>query len=66
VFALSLFQGFRSSTMLKRLQKEEAPQEALGIIISRGDRREPEPRFAAFVWGPVPDLELETATTKAA
>ena len=52
--------------MIKRMKKDESPQEPLGIIISAGDRREPEPRFSAFVWGPVPDGELETATTKAA
>ena len=52
--------------MIKRVKKEELPQEAMGIIISGGDRREPEPRFSAFVWGPVPDAELEAATTKAA
>ena len=52
--------------MIKRGQKDETPQEAIGIIISQGDRREPAPRFAAFVWGPVPDAELEPAATKAA
>lgn len=52
--------------MIKRVRKDEPPQEAIGIIISQGDRREPAPRFAAFVWGPVPDDELETAATKAA
>ena len=59
-------QHSRSSAMLKRGQKDETPQEAIGIIISQGDRREPAPRFAAFVWGPVPDADLEPAATKAA
>ena len=52
--------------MLKRVRKDEMPLEPLGIIISRGDNSEPEPRFAAFVWGPVPDAELEATATKAA
>ncbi len=52
--------------MIKRVRKDETPEEPLGIIISRGDNQSPEPRFAAFVWGPVPDAELETAATKAA
>lgn len=52
--------------MIKRARKNEAPVEPLGIIISRGDNSEPEPRFAAFVWGPVPDVEVEAPTTKAA
>ena len=56
--------------MIKRVRKHEMPEGPLGIIISGGDNSEPEPRFAAFVWGPVPDAELEaergTTTTKAA
>lgn len=31
--------------------------EPMGIVISSGQRREPEPRFAAYVWGPVPGVE---------
>ena len=52
--------------MLKRVRKDEMPDEPLGIIISRGDTSEPKPRFAAFVWGPVPEAELEAAANKAA
>lgn len=51
---------------VKRVHKAETATEPLGIIISRGDTKEPQPRFSAFVWGPVPEAELETATTKAA
>lgn len=29
--------------------------EPVGIVISNGSRREDAPRFAAYVWGPVPD-----------
>ena len=31
--------------------------EPIGIVISSGERREPEPRFAAYVWGPVPGVD---------
>jgi hypothetical protein len=31
--------------------------EPIGIVISRGTRNEDAPRFAAYVWGPVPDAE---------
>ena len=56
----------RGLKMIKRVRKDERPEEPLGIIISRGDTSEPEPRFAAFVWGPVPEPEQGNATTKAA
>jgi hypothetical protein len=54
--------------MIKRVQQETIPAEPVGIVISRGDRAEPAPRFVAFVWGPAPEdeAELETTTTKAA
>lgn len=32
--------------------------EAIGIVISNGARHEDAPRFAAYVWGPVPESEL--------
>ena len=32
--------------------------EPVGIVISNGARREDAPRFAAYVWGPVPESEL--------
>ena len=31
--------------------------EPIGIVISRGSHTEEAPRFAAYVWGPVPDEE---------
>lgn len=40
-------------------------QEPIGIIISRGSREEPEPRFSRYVWGPAPE-PAPRATTKAA
>jgi hypothetical protein len=32
--------------------------EPVGIVISNGTRHEEVPRFAAYVWGPVPEAEL--------
>ena len=32
--------------------------EPVGIVISNGTRGEDAPRFAAYVWGPVPESEL--------
>jgi hypothetical protein len=32
--------------------------EPMGIVISRGSRAEAEPRFSAYVWGPVPEQAL--------
>jgi hypothetical protein len=39
--------------------------EPVGIIISRGSRSEPAPRFSAYVWGPVPE-DAANETSKAA
>jgi len=38
--------------------KESEMVEPMGIVISRGSRAEDAPRFAAYVWGPVPEAEL--------
>jgi hypothetical protein len=40
-------------------RKTEIEQEPMGIVISRGSRAEETPRFTAYVWGPVPETELE-------
>jgi hypothetical protein len=32
--------------------------EPIGIVISSGSRDEDAPKFAAYVWGPVPEAEL--------
>jgi hypothetical protein len=55
--------------MIARKDRNEPPQDPVGIVIARGRSTDAPPRFAAFVWGPVPEAELEattTATTKAA
>jgi hypothetical protein len=36
----------------------DAQDEPMGIVISRGSRAEAEPRFSAYVWGPVPEQAL--------
>ncbi len=45
----------------RKLELALLEEEPLGIIISRGSRAEDVPRFAAYVWGPVP-TEGEAAT----
>jgi hypothetical protein len=46
----------------------ELEEEPIGIIISRGSRDEAEPRFTAYVWGPVPDEpeKRKSGSTRAA
>jgi len=36
--------------------------EPVGIVISNGTRHQDMPRFAAYVWGPVPESELAEET----
>ncbi|HXL85931.1 MAG TPA: hypothetical protein VN927_01910 [Gemmatimonadaceae bacterium] len=50
---------------MKKDRKEEVSSEPLGIIISRGDKTEPTPVFSAYIWGPVPDADIEAATRAA-
>jgi hypothetical protein len=50
---------------MKKDRKDNGSSEPLGIIISRGDRTEPTPVFSAYIWGPVPDEVIETATRAA-
>ncbi|MEO8578984.1 MAG: hypothetical protein ABI469_01965 [Gemmatimonadales bacterium] len=50
---------------MKKDRKEITSSEPLGIIISRGDKTEPTPLFSAYIWGPVPDAELESANRAA-
>ena len=50
---------------MKKDRKDNGSSEPLGIIISRGDKTEPTPVFSAYIWGPVPDEVVETATRAA-
>ncbi len=51
--------------VMKKDRKETNSSEPLGIIISRGDKTEPTPVFSAYIWGPVPESEQETANRAA-
>jgi hypothetical protein len=57
--------GTNHESTMKKDRKEAVSEEPLGIIISRGDKTEPTPVFSAYVWGPVPDSDVEP-TTRAA
>ena len=50
---------------MKKDRKETSQSEPLGIIISRGDKTEPTPLFAAYIWGPVPEDTPKSATRAA-
>jgi hypothetical protein len=52
---------------MKKVARETSTAlEPLGIVISQGNRVEETPRFAAYVWGPAPELESEGAAVRAA
>lgn len=51
---------------MKKITQTEVEQEPVGIVISRGSRAEDPPRFLAYVWGPVPEAELDAALKMAA
>jgi hypothetical protein len=50
---------------MKKVREIIESDEPIGIIISRGDRKEARPIFSAYIWGPAPDPAPE-ATTKVA
>jgi hypothetical protein len=52
--------------MIDREKKVDVSREPMGIVIARGQQNDAPPRFAAFVWGPVPELDADATTTKAA
>ena len=53
--------------MIHRVKDDDVASEPVGIVITGGRTTDVAPRFAAFIWGPVPDAEVqETTTTKAA
>ena len=39
--------------------RRDAETEPVGIVISRGSRSEPAPKFLAYVWGPAPEAAAE-------
>ena len=46
--------------------KTSIQQEPMGIVISRGSRAEPAPKFWAYVWAPAPEAEVAQTAFKAA
>jgi hypothetical protein len=51
-----------SETTMKKMREITESDEPIGIIISRGDRKEARPIFSAYIWGPAPDPTTETTT----
>jgi hypothetical protein len=47
---------------MKKIKEVLEHDEPIGIIISRGDRAEQKPVFAAYIWGPAPEPVTEPAT----
>jgi len=51
---------------MSNLRQKVTDQEPVGIVISRGSRKEETPRFRAYVWGPAPEETTSTAEPRAA
>ena len=51
---------------MKAKTTNTAEQEPIGIVISRGSRKEHVPTFLAYVWGPDPESPEETGAPQAA
>jgi hypothetical protein len=54
-----------SESEMEKVRKHIEKSEPIGIIISGGDKTEPTPVFSAYIWGPVPDETVESATRAA-
>jgi hypothetical protein len=61
--AISAHRGSPREPQVARAIRDE--REAIGIIISRGTREEPIPRFSLYVWGPAPKQTAQPATKAA-
>jgi hypothetical protein len=55
----------QESDLMEQSRRGTVEAEPMGIIISRGSRSVPAPKFSAYVWGPVPE-EVGEETSKAA
>ena len=51
-----------SENPMKKVREIPDSEEPIGIIISRGDRKEARPVFSAYIWGPAPEPVAETTT----
>ena len=49
-------------TIMKKVRELTESDEPIGIIISRGDRKETRPIFSAYIWGPAPEPLADTTT----
>ena len=49
-----------SERFMKKDRKDTNSSEPIGIVISRGDKTEPTPIFAAYIWAPAPEEISET------
>jgi hypothetical protein len=50
---------------MKKIREVTETDEPIGIIISRGDRKEAKTVVSAYIWGP-PEPVLDNSTTKVA
>ena len=50
---------------MKTSVRTSGDEEPVGIVISRGSRAEPAPRFVAYIWGPAPEPDNEPDTRAA-
>lgn len=51
---------------MKKIREITETDEPIGIIISRGDRKEAKTVVSAYIWGPAPEPVLDNSTTKVA
>ncbi len=51
--------------MANNRRAAETEIEPVGIVISRGSRAEPAPKFSAYIWGPVPEASADEASRAA-
>ena len=51
-----------SENRMKKVREITESEEPIGIIISRGDRKEARPIFSAYIWGPAPEPVADTTT----
>jgi hypothetical protein len=56
--------GWRFALM-RLSRKHSTSGEPIGIVIADGSVPSTEPRFLAYVWGPVPDLDEESERAEA-
>lgn len=55
-----------SERIMKKIREITETDEPIGIIISRGDRKEAKTVVSAYIWGPAPEPVQDNSTTKVA